>query len=269
LVVGEEVEQVDVFVGDVSHPPPAPLAVVACGGGTEGGNASASGTVATVIIEERAGKTVLDAWFEQGSSTAFSQSQQNLDTCVVNPNVSRQRAPTLVNGATQVSLVNRGGVFASLVPNQLNADTVYTTDARWLSSPVSDDASLVFESSSRFQSLGIVSLPTLTPLNWVTPSSGELNSSDDSLQWEASSNSNTAVKINLSVTHPGSVSGDSTVVVCYVTDDGQFQLDATTKQRLNFVGGTVVMRAQRVRTQVYGSGDTQLNVVQVSHGRSI
>jgi len=245
----------------------APLVVIACGGGTEDG--SVSGTVATVIIEERSGKTVLDAWFEQGSSTAFSQSQQNLDTCVVNPNVSRQRAPTLVNGATQVSLVNRGGVFASLVPNQLNADTVYTTDARWLSSPVSDDASLVFESSSQFQSLGTVSLPTLAPLNWIVPSNGELNSADDNLQWEASADASTAIKINLSVTHPSAVSGSSTVVVCFVADDGQFQLNAELKQRLNATGDTVVMRAQRVRTQSYPSGDALLNVVQVSHGRSI
>lgn len=31
MVVGEEVEQVDVFVGDVSHPPPASLAAEAWG----------------------------------------------------------------------------------------------------------------------------------------------------------------------------------------------------------------------------------------------
>jgi len=250
----------------------ATLTVVSCGGGGAGGggtNGLSGSTVATVIVEERSGKTMLDAWFEDGATAAFNtnSASQTLDTCVVNPQPARLRAPVLVREATQINVVNRTGTIVSLIPNQVNASTVYSTDVRWLSSRVSDDASIEFESSSRFQSIGTVSLPTLSQLRWIAPADGKLNSANDNLQWEPSSNANTVVKINLSAADPDSLSGASTVVICYVADDGQFQLDAATKQRLDAVGGTVVMRAQRVRTQAYQAGDATLNVVQISHGR--
>ena len=243
-----------------------PFMLAGCGADS----ASISGTVATVIVEERSGKTVLDAWFEQGSTTAFDSAtqNQNIDTCKIAPKPSRRGSPSLVNEDTGLHLANRTGTFVSLVPNRLNSDTVYSTEQRWLSNPVSDDASLAFESSSQFQSMGVVSLPTLTPLKWVTPTNGALNSVNDSLQWVPSTNANTTIKINLSVTHPNSANGGSTVVVCHVADDGQFQLDAATQQRLNVDNGSIMMRAQRLRIQTYRSGDAHLNVVQLSHGRS-
>lgn len=248
----------------------APLMMVGCGSGSSSSD-SINGTVATVIVEERLGKTVLDAWFEQGSATTFNvatQSSQNVDTCVVNPQPTRRGAPLLVNEDTGLHLANRTGTFVSLAPNRLSSDTVYATDARWLSAPVSDDASLVFDSSSQFQSIGVVTLPTLAPLKWVAPTDGALNAVSDNLQWVPSTNANTTVKINVSVTHPSSISGDSTVVVCHVADDGQFQLDGATQQRLNAIGGSVLIRAQRLRVQTYQSGDAHLNVVQISHERA-
>ena len=251
------------------------LSLSACGGGggstaptSSNESAAPASTVqtGTIVIEERAGKTVIDAWFASGRSENMGELARDLadDVCRVRVPSSQATSPNTLHTNATIS-VGIGESMIPLVPNQSDSVTVYTTDERWSKAPVSNDSVIAFDSESAFHELSPVPMSELEPFKWVAPEIGILTNIDEQIRWEPAQSGNTRIEINLSTSDDKASSESAVTVVCNLIDDGEFALSAETQQILGGGETTVLVRGLRVRKQFIESGEAVLNVVQISH----
>lgn len=255
------------------------LPLAGCGGDSNSATGSSLGDVAqveleqslvaTVIIEERSGKTVLDAWFSTGArnqaNDTFLNDMAVGDKCqLYNENSNAQVAST-VRVNTEVSVVSRTETFATLEAFESGSVSSYTTDVRWLDTPIPDDAVLSFDEQDVLSSLSTIALPELEPLEWVSPTTGLLDSAEQSLQWVPSQADDTRIQLNFSSVSRSGTEASSIVIQCTVVDDGEFALDTTSRQALGGDEADVIFRALRQRTRIFSSSDESAAVIQISH----
>jgi len=121
-------------------------------------------TKGTIIVEERNGKTVFDAFFSQIAESqpvaAMVDSSITDDSCSVSSVHSHMNASAPVDlGAaksagkyasigTALIIESRVGQFEALVKQQVGDITVYAPNGRWKNVPLPEDALLSFDSDS-------------------------------------------------------------------------------------------------------------------------
>ncbi len=225
---------------------------------------------ATVIVEERSGKTVLDAWFSERETVqpnnAIAAISAFGDRCTAQAASSgRGSIPTTARVSTQVNIASRAETVATLERFESDSVSSYTTAVRWLDEPIPVDAILSFDQPEVLPNLGTIALPELAPLQWTAPNSGLLNSVQQSLQWVPSQTGDTRIHLNFSRVGESGSEYTAVVVQCDVADDGEFALDKVTRQALGGAEAEVVFRAQRVRMRVLSSGDESATIIQISH----
>ena len=227
---------------------------------------TATAQTGTVIIEERSGKTVIDAWFNiqtQQNITGFPANTAG-DHCKIIDHKELTRFPNTQPVDTTLSLVSNAGSIG-LTANQLGSVTVYTTEERWSDTPVSNDSMLMFESTSDFQQFSPLPLAALESFKWITPDAGVLDDLAGLIQWEPVQGDDTRIEINFSTYDRTTTNNSSVTVVCNLVDDGEFVLSAATQQILGNGNTPVVVRGLRLTQQRHVSEDTSLEVVQISH----
>lgn len=259
------------------------LGMSACGGGTE--NAISEGNVdlpnaatdtspaeelarsATVIIEERGGKTVFDAWYNAAPESYLTSlpTDQSNDVCNVVEHKTEVPLPNTLHGGPTITIASSSQTLASLAPQQIDAVTVYTTDERWSDIAVPNDAMLSFDNTSVFHDLSPVPLSALEPFEWIEPTTGALTSIDGILQWQPAASDNNRIELNLSTSNALSPNFTSIAVVCHLVDDGEFVLNSDTQQILGGGESRVLVRGLRLRHQTLESDGASLAVVQISH----
>jgi len=243
---------------------------------------SAMATTGTIVIEERNGKTVFDAFFSHNpvSTPDIDVSEQNIrsDVCSasllhsdgspgppVELGAANSQAAYKEAGAALI-IESRVGQFEALIKQQAGDLTVYAPDARWQSTSMPDDAVLSFETGSNFDELGSVEVPPLQPLVWLAPETGVMTNPASSLRWEASLDELVKIRLRLSAIdfsdsqHPVVVT-----VSCNLTDDGLFILPVEFQRLLHSDEMGIVVYAVRERVRQIQIDDTSLTIVQLSY----
>ena len=222
----------------------------------------------TVIIEERSGKTVFDAWFEASNTQTVANGLTTIfsgDRCNVLDHRSISSLPETLSGAPSLSISDGGSNLAMLVPQRIPSVTVYTTEERWSDEALSNDSVLSFDASSDFHVFSPMSLSALAPFEWVAPSSGAMTDINGLLQWVPAQGDNTHIEINLSTSEASAPVETAVAVVCYLEDDGEFSLSPDMQATLGNGATPIVVRGLRVRQQTVESDEASLAVVQISH----
>lgn len=256
------------------------LLLAGCGGGSSSGSDGhsneASATVvsgdslaATVVIEERSGKTVIDAWFayaavDQNAIDMMSH-DGSADVCRMRVSVASGGIPATTRVATMVKIVSRAETVATLEAFEGGSVAHYTTDERWLDDPIPDDAMLTFSEDDVLLGVGVIALPKLEPLQWTAPTSGLLASNQDSLQWDAGEVGDSRIQINFSSVSQSDTAEAPVLIQCDLVDDGEFNLDAESLRALGGNNANIVFRAQRQRSRLFGAEGESVTVTQISH----
>lgn len=235
---------------------------------------SAMATTGTIVIEERNGKTVFDAFFSHHTvatpDIGLPGQDLNSDVCSVSALHSNGSPVELgaANSEVGAALIieSRVGQFEALIKQQAGDLTVYAPDARWQSGSLPDDAVLSFESDSGFDDLGSIEVPPLQPLVWLAPETGVMTNPASSLRWETSLDEQTQIKLRLSAIDFGDSQDPVVITVsCDLTDDGLFSLPVEFQRQLPDDEMGIVVYAVRERVRQVQINDTSLTVVQLSY----
>lgn len=252
-----------------------PLILAACGGGSSESTAvgvsaerAESGPVhGFVVIEERTGQRVVDAWFVRGDMSAtqsaaiWSSGQQR---CSLEKSGSAESAMAIdwqntLYAGESIDILSRGDNTVSLLPQRYENAVVYATAERWLLEPLSDDAQLQIEGGGQVPAFAPVDVMPLTPLVRLQPADGVSLNAAQPVVWEASPSSDDTIELWVSAASDGSVQ----TVRCALLDSGEFSLPAVVAQALP--GNTpLVYTLIRSRTVSHESGGAYLHVSQTS-----
>jgi len=236
----------------------------------------------TIVIEERNGKTVFDAFFshmvESASGSGPSQGVVNSEMCKMSAIRSDGTGNTAVelgaahseDGYTAVgaalTIESRVGQFEALIKQQVDDLTVYAPDARWQSDSLPEDAVLSFGADSIFDELDSLELLPLLPLVWLAPETGVMSNSAESLKWEPSLDEQAKIKLRLSAIDFSDSENPVVVsVTCDLIDDGLFSLPAEFQQALPDDKMGIVIYAVRERVKEVKVENTSLTIVQLSY----
>lgn len=239
-------------------------------------------TTGTIVIEERNGKTVFDAFFSHNpvSTSAFGVIDRDISPDVCSASAlhadGSQSAPVELGAANSEAaykevgaaliIESRVGQFEALIKQQAGDLTVYAPDARWQSATLPDDAVLSFETTSTFDDLGTVELPPLQPLVWLAPETGVMTNPASSLRWEASFDEQVQIRLRLSAIDFSNSQNPVVITVsCNLTDDGLFDLPVEFQRLLPDDEIGIVVYAVRERVQEVQIDNTSLTVVQLSY----
>jgi len=241
----------------------------------------ASAISGTVIIEERNGKSVFDAFFSQNAESALHAVQSDNDILADHCEASALRvaidssSPVDLGAASGeddagagnvLTIESRVGQFEALVKQQAGDLTVYAPEMRWKSAALPQDAVLSFEPSSVFDQLGLVDIPPLLPLVWLAPETGVLSNPAASLRWEASLDEQVQIKLRLSaIDFSDSLNPTVVTVSCSLADDGMFTLPTELQRQLPDDDMGIVVYAVRERVQEIKVENTSFKVVQLSY----
>jgi len=249
----------------------------------QSGTGQATMTVnGTIVIEERNGKTVFDAFFshtaESASGTGLMDEVTNSEMCTVSSIRYDGSANTAVKlGAAHdegeytavgaaLAIESRVGQFEALIKQQLDDLTVYAPDARWQSVPLPQDAVLSFDSNSILDELDSVELLPLLPLVWLAPETGVMSNPAESLKWEPSLDTHAKVKLRLSAIDFSDSQNPVVVTVsCELIDDGLFNLPVEFQRELPDDKMGIVIYAVRERVKEVKVENTSLTIVQLSY----
>lgn len=264
----------------------------ACGGGSGNGSArgitedisapATAGPVSgTVVLEERNGKTVLDAWFvrNESSDNAAHSNTATLadDHCTVESAQFQNMLAAATNASDtswdhlqpitgHASIDSRVGEYDSLIKQQTGEAIVYAPAERWNRADLPDDAVLSFDEASVYEQIGTVGITPLAPLVWLAPETGFMTSAGENLSWEASPDD--AVKINLTLSAIDFEDAENptlATIKCQLIDDGAFSLTGDMQQQLPDDHSGIVVYAVRERVQQLESDAASLTVVQLSY----
>lgn len=266
--------------------------ISSCGGGNKDGDNGSNDikegieplaeektkTLGTVIIEERNGKTIFDGWFVGSTDDEYARNSDfnlsNVDQCTVNANggstsdaVSNQWNDLKVVG-DQVEINAREGRIETLVEQSSGDVVVYSTDERWRSEALPEDAVLANNSNTLFDAMSSVDVPALKQLVLLTPSLGYMSSAGSEVSWEASASADSRIKLKYSAIDFTNQNDPVVVSVdCVVLDDGSFVLDQEMQNEFSNTEPNVVLFAVRERAQQVLNETALLKVVQLSYSR--
>lgn len=232
-----------------------------------------------IVIKERLGKRVLDAWFSRippsGSVTTVlwqsgSQRCESLEalalTVPLPDSIARAGSnwrQTLYAGDS-IDISSRAGAIISLNAQRYEEAVVYASDERWLDIPLPDDARLRVSGSELFPAFESVALAPMAPLVREQPVDGVLVALSDPIIWQTSGNMDD--RIELVVTSAADPASASNVlrVWCSLDDNGSFNLPGVVQAAMPEASQAMVSLVRK-RKASYRSGDSTLTVVQLSY----
>lgn len=231
---------------------------------------------ATVNIQEKGGKQVIDAWFtrSQNDSAAVEPLWSDAgDACyaLAVPLVSAHSEAGKVvyeQAATAITIEGRTGNYVRLLPQRAAGTVVYASDARWLDVDLPPDAVLSMVSSEPFTALQGVALTPLPRLERDNPASARLLRGETSIRWQASTASADQLRLTLRAVQLAEdvrVEPRLQVVWCTLTDDGAFDVPSLIR---NAFGDAQFINVdmQRYRQTRIENATTTLTIIQSSSG---
>ena len=258
--------------------------VAGCGGGHESveGPLDAGQPVnGFIVIEERQGKRVFDAWFshippvDAANTVLWQSGSQRCDSLVT----STVPTPEPISGPIErvgsnwrqtlyagdfIDISSRTGSIIRLHAQRYEEAVVYASDERWLDTALPDDAQLSVPGSELFPAFDPVALAPVESLVRERPADGVLVALSDPIVWQASGNMDD--RIELMVTSDADLANESGVlrVWCSLDDSGSFTLPGVVQAAMLDASQTGVSLVRK-RKASYRSGDATLTVVQLSY----
>ena len=226
-----------------------------------------------VVIEERLGKHVLDAWFsriplaDSASIVLWQSGSQRCDSLATSTDpverIGSNWRQTLYAGDS-IDISSRTGSIISLQAQRYGEAVLYASDERWLDTALPDDARLSVSGSELFPAFESVALAPLVPLVGEQPADGALVALSDPITWQASGDRDDRVELML--TSAADPASESSVlrVWCSLDDSGSFTLPELVQATMPKAAQTGVSLLRK-REASYRSGDATLTVVQLSH----
>ena len=229
----------------------------------------------TLIISERSGKRILDAWFSRSVSVAVQRDllwsdSENVcfdpETIEVSPNVNFSSLQKLERAAESINITSRAGDYVTLSPQQLGDSVVYASDALWQDDGLPEDALLSLFAAQGYTSVQGIGLSPLSPIERLNPVSGQLMPSDSAIRWQMVPDSDTLILLQITaIGEKESVdeAPDLRSVQCELDDDGSFNLPDLIRDALGkptFISVTTT----RYREQLVSGVDGDLHIVQRS-----
>ena len=229
----------------------------------------------TLIISENSGKRIIDAWFSRSISLAVQRNQlwsdsKNVcfesDTIEVAPQVNFSSSQKLERAVESINITSRAGNYVTLSPQQLGDTVVYASDALWQDDGLPEDALLSLFAAQGYTSVQGIGLSPLSPLERLSPASGQLMPSDNAVRWRMVPDSDALILLQItalgekeSVDEPPALQS----VQCELDDDGSFDLPDSIRDALG--NPTFVSVATtRYREQLVSGVDGDLHIVQRS-----
>ena len=233
----------------------------------------------TVLIQERHGKRVFDAFFthvtqqETESAMVWSADGQVCrastlaigDSSVALKPVNNM--PTFL-AVSSVNLHDRGGQFLSLTPQILGTTVVYSSDIRWMDSELPVGTYLSVRDSRWFPESATIELLPLQQIDRLEPETGLLSRSQSRLRWVSSGTEVDRIQLVFtpqyeSVETMNAVTSDYQRVYCIVTDTGTFDLPDNVRDALGNPDNVHVLMSRRRTSSVEHDG-SELTVHQIS-----
>lgn len=253
----------------------------ACGGGGGGTDSSVSKAPLTgpkqgyVMIEERANKRVVDAWFSQGlvsdqNFTALWNDESNRCVELQDASASGDEQvfqvgtrwrDTLYAGAF-IKLESRTGELTRLLPQRYGDAVLYASAERWVAEPLPEDTHITISGSEQFPAFDSIAISPLTRLVRTAPTNGVTHDASAPVTWEVSDASDDSIELTVSVSDNTQFTAKS--IRCWLSDSGHFELPDAVQQVLpentQWVVGLV-----RTRNASYDSEGAQLHISQSSY----
>ncbi len=232
-----------------------------------------------IVIEERLGKRVFDAWFsripladstntvlwQSGSQRCESLKALALTVPLPEP-VARAGSnwrQTLYAGDS-IDISSRADAIISLNAQHYEEAVMYASDERWFDTALPDDARLSVSGSELFPAFESVALAPMASLVRERPVGGALVALSDLIVWQASGNTDDRIELVVaSAADPVSESGVQRVW-CSLDDNGSFNLPGVVQAAMPEASQTIVSLVRK-REAIYRSGDATLTVIQLSY----
>lgn len=213
----------------------------------------------TVLLEERRGKTTIEAWFAPPAPATVPAApdwQRDGDRCTLlagDPLVppaagAAPAAPVTFEAGEALTLSSRGGEHARLGLQRLGDARTYATSARWLDAPLPDDLVLTIPGGTGFAASGSVPIAPVAAPALVAPPDAVLAAATDEVRWETSPADDDRLRLTLSVADVAGGNVALAVVDCELEDDGAFTLPGELVERLPSAHGGIVLALARERT---------------------
>lgn len=259
------------------------LAVQACGGGS-GGGAPATSNAATelsgplrgvLMIEERANKRVMDAWFTRAGSAQLAPQvlwENAGQSCAVQGSVA-EVSPAEQAGThwrqsqfagESITIAARSGARLTLLPQRYGDAVMYATSERWLPVSLPDDATLSVSGAEGVPAFNAVPLAPMVRLEQLAPESGVSFDPGAPVRWVPADNAGDRIELQVSAV-TNEQSSPAISIRCVLDDAaGQFELPEAVISRLP-QGALLSYQLARVRTHTRLAGESSLEIVQVSY----
>lgn len=231
---------------------------------------------ATVNIQEKGGKQIIDAWFtrsQNDTSTVEPLWSDAGDACypLEEPYISASseaRKVVYEQAATAITIDGRTGNYVRLLPQRAAGTVVYASDAQWMDVDLPPDAVLSMVSGEPFTALQGVALTPLRRLERGNPVSARLMRGETSITWQAAIASADQIQLTLRAVHlPVDVKAEPLlhVVRCMLTDDGEFELPELIRDMFGDAQ-LINVDMQRYRQTQIENATTTLTIIQSSSG---
>lgn len=229
----------------------------------------------TVIIAERSGKRIIDAYFSRSAPVQKNRTQlwsdaKNVcfDADILNPStvLDVTGSPEFERAMERIDINGRAGNYVTLLPQQLGATVVYASDALWQNEGLPEDALLSLTAAQGYASIPSIGLSPLLPIERLTPQSGQLALGENAVQWQAVPDTDATIWLQLSgIRGPDDVDSLPALmsVGCTLDDDGVFELPESVRLAL---GNPLYMSVSlaRHRERVFSGVDGNVRLVQRS-----
>jgi hypothetical protein len=234
-----------------------------------------------IVIEERLGKRVFDAWFsrtlipESDDSPLWQSGSEHCDSLVtlarsgaLMPPAAREPAglnwrQTLFAGDA-IEISSRTGTVIRLYAQHYGDAVVYASDERWLAAALPDDSRLTVPGSDVFPAFESIALMPLIPLLQEHPADGLLVEPGAPIVWQVSGNTND--RVELTVTHTAELASGSGLqfVRCSLDDSGSFTLPEVVQAVMSGESQIHVSLVRKRETN-YRAGNASMTLVQLSY----
>lgn len=258
--------------------------VTGCGGGHDAldGPLDAEQPVnGFIVIEERQGKRVFDAWFshtppaDSASTMLWQNGSQRCESLKIStvPDPEPLSDPIERVGSNWrqalyagdfIDISSRTGSIIRLHAQRYKEAVVYATDERWLDASLPDDARLSVPGSELFPAFDSVPLAPLESLVRERPADGVLLALSDPIVWQATGNRDDRVELVVSSDADSANQSDVLRIWCSLDDSGSFTLPGVVQAAMAEASQAGVSLVRK-REASYRSGDAALSVVQLSY----
>lgn len=234
-----------------------------------------------IVIEERLGKRVLDAWFsrslapESGNVMLWQSGSQHCDSLEklslsgpALPLHAVERAgsnwrQTLFAGDT-IEITSRAGAVISLHAQRYGDAVLYASDEAWLVTPLPDDSRLWVSGSDDFPAFPSVALAPMTSLVREQPPDGVMVALSAPIVWQVSGDMDDRIELTVTSTVDPVNGAGGQRVRCSLDDSGRFTLPEMVQAVMPDESQAHVTLVRKRETSFW-AGEATLTVVQLSY----